>query len=89
MLSTAVPEMLRVINEDAERQVVISALETLAQMLKEIKLPVVEAPGVHTVEQIMNVVKDIMQQKVSCQKLCHSLSSMKILILCEIPNWFA
>ena len=65
MLSTAVPQMIRVVNEESERQVVMSALEALGLMLKEIKVPVLEAPGAHTVEQLMNAVKDVILQKVS------------------------
>lgn len=69
MLATAVPEMLRVIKEDSERPVVTAAMESLTEMLKEIKLPVLEAPGGDTVTNIMKVIKDVMLQKVTVDNL--------------------
>jgi hypothetical protein len=65
MLTMAISKMLTVVRCDEDRQVAMAILESLNEMLNEIKQPVlscVEKPDV-----IVSVIKDVFQQKMACQ----------------------
>lgn len=62
MLQTSVPTLIKTVQEDTDRQVVIVTLETFKEMLDKIKTPVLE--GVNRVDQIMTMIRNVLQQKV-------------------------
>lgn len=64
-LSVFVPKLSEIIRLDCERSVVISGLDGLAEMLKEIKSDVIMIEG-HK-EAIMNCIKDVLAGRTDCQ----------------------
>jgi hypothetical protein len=76
VLSVLIPKCAELICTDEERSVVMTALETYSELLKEIKGPVLEGEG-HC-DAIFNCVKDVMTYKVLisipflfANKVCH------------------
>lgn len=61
-LSMLIPKCAELIHTDEERSVVMRALNTYTELLKEIKGPVLEGEG-HC-DAIFNCVKDVMTYKV-------------------------
>ncbi|KAH0534823.1 importin-4-like [Cotesia glomerata] len=64
-LSVFIPKLSELIRLDVEAAVVISGLEALAELLKEIKIDVLVGEG-HK-EAIMNCVTDVFTGKIECQ----------------------
>ncbi|ELT89259.1 hypothetical protein CAPTEDRAFT_159396 [Capitella teleta] len=66
MLATVIPKLMTTVQEDDDRQVATSTIETLNEMLTKIKMPVIQCTG-GSPDQIIALVKMVMQEKVACQ----------------------
>lgn len=62
MMSAIAPHLMEMLREDENREVVMAILDTLNNLLKEIKLPFLQAIGSAT--PIIGVIKDAFQEKV-------------------------
>lgn len=62
MMSAIAPHLMEMIKEDENREVVLAILDTLNNLLNEIKLPFLQAIGSAT--PIIAVIKDAFQEKV-------------------------
>ena len=67
MLTTTVPKLLTIVQEDDDRQVATVTLETLNEMLQKIKMPVIQCLG-GSPDKILAVIKMVMHEKVG---LCY------------------
>ncbi|XP_064599081.1 importin-4-like isoform X2 [Liolophura sinensis] len=65
MTSTVIPKLLEIIETEPERIVVMTAFETLEEIIDKAKLVCLEVEG--TVEAILTVIKKIFSHKTSCQ----------------------
>lgn len=65
MMSAIAPHLMEMLREDENREVVMAILDTLNNLLKEIKLPFLQAIGSAT--PIIGVIKDAFQEKLKCQ----------------------
>ena len=63
MLSATVPKVLAMIRQDADRQVVTIAIDSLNEMVKNIKAPVIQCAG--SPDTIPHIIKDVLNKKVS------------------------
>lgn len=62
MTNTVIPKLLEIIETEPERIVVMTAFETLEEIIGKAKLACLEAEG--TVEAILTVIKKIFSHKV-------------------------
>ena len=65
MLTTAVLKMIEMVKLDDDRQVATTVLDSLKEMLDEIKEPVLSC--VERPEVLVAIVKDVFQQKVGSE----------------------
>lgn len=73
MLTSTVTHLLRSIQEDTDRQVPMTALEVIKEMLEKIGRPVLEAPpqgqgdGMAALDHMLACIRDVLQHKTACQ----------------------
>ena len=74
MLTTSMIKFLTIIQEDSDRQVAITTLDVVNEIIKAAGEPVVQCTGM--TDRIMATVKDVMMEKVTvcyiylCHKTC-------------------
>ncbi|XP_034768784.2 importin-4 [Acipenser ruthenus] len=65
LLSMVFPAYLKSVKEERDRQVVMSVLETMNEMLKDCGVEAIRTPG--RLDQICKAIRDILQKKAACQ----------------------
>jgi hypothetical protein len=79
MLTTAVLKMVEMVKQDDDRQVSTTVLDSLKEMLDEIKEPVLSC--VERPEILISIVKDVFQQKVSAEAANFSFNHYRKLLI--------
>ncbi|CAH1780460.1 unnamed protein product [Owenia fusiformis] len=65
MLSTCVPKFITMVRQDSDRQVAMTTLETIQEMLEKIKAPVLEGQG--HLEELCACLKEVLLLKTASQ----------------------